>query len=86
MEKFVYATLSDGTVIDAYKLKNAVGASASIMTYGGRILELKMPDRNGKFDDVLLGYDDNVNWYGSGKAVVISEEKVQEILEKIKNY
>lgn len=58
MEKFVYATLSDGTVIDAYKLTNAVGASASIMTYGGRILELKMPDRNGKFDDVLLGYDD----------------------------
>lgn len=57
MEKFVYATLADGTQIDAYRMVNAQGASAVIMTYGGRILELKMPDRNGKMDHVLLGFD-----------------------------
>lgn len=57
MEKFTYATLPDGTAIDAYRLTNRNGASATIMTYGGRILNLKMPDRTGRFDDVLLGYD-----------------------------
>lgn len=57
MEKFTYATLADGTVIDAYRMKNRNGASAVIMTYGGRILELKMPDRNGRIDHVLLGFD-----------------------------
>lgn len=57
MEKFVYAKLADGTVIDAFKMVNKNGAEMTVMTYGGRILSLKMPDRNGKIDDVLLGFD-----------------------------
>lgn len=51
------------------------------------VLDFKYGQKSASaFRSFLLGYDDNVNWYGSGKAVVISEEKVQEILEKIKNY
>lgn len=34
----------------------------------------------------LLGYDDNVNWYGSGEAVILSDEKIKEISDKIKSY
>jgi aldose 1-epimerase len=30
---------------------------ARIMTYGGIVQSLKVPDKNGKFDDVVLGYD-----------------------------
>ena len=28
-----------------------------IITYGGTVVSLKVPDRNGKFGDVVLGYD-----------------------------
>jgi aldose 1-epimerase len=31
---------------------------AAITNYGGRVVELKVPDRDGKFDDVVLGFDD----------------------------
>ena len=57
MEKFVYGKLADGTVIDAYRMVNKNGAETTIMTYGGCILELKMPDRDGNIGDVLLGFD-----------------------------
>ncbi|HEY1489894.1 MAG TPA: aldose epimerase family protein, partial [Verrucomicrobiae bacterium] len=33
------------------------GMEATIMTYGGIVTSLKVPDKNGKFDDVVLGYD-----------------------------
>jgi aldose 1-epimerase len=38
-------------------LKNARGAEARIITYGGIIQSLEMPDKNGKLGDVVLGYD-----------------------------
>jgi aldose 1-epimerase len=41
-----------------YTLRNSKGMEARIMTYGGIVQSLKVPDRNGKFDDVVLGYDD----------------------------
>jgi aldose 1-epimerase len=45
----------DGQAVDVYTLKNAKGAEARIMTYGGVVLSLKMPDKSGKFADVVLG-------------------------------
>ncbi len=57
MEKFLFGTLPDGTPVEAYRMHNAHGASATIMTYGGRLLDLQMPDRNGHSDSVILGYD-----------------------------
>jgi aldose 1-epimerase len=41
--------------VDVYTLKNSKGAEARIMTYGGVVLSLKMPDKNGQFGDVVLG-------------------------------
>ncbi len=38
------------------------------------------------FKAALLGLDDNVNWFGSGEAVVISESSYEQLLEKINNY
>lgn len=49
---------ADGKSISLYTLKNAKGAEAKIMNYGGLVQSLKMPDRNGKFEDIVLGYDD----------------------------
>ncbi|HEX8117058.1 MAG TPA: aldose epimerase family protein, partial [Pyrinomonadaceae bacterium] len=48
----------DGQAVDIYTLKNARGAEARITTYGGAVVSLKVPDRRGQFDDVVLGFDD----------------------------
>ncbi len=44
--------------IQLYTLRNSTGIEASITNYGGRLVTLKVPDRNGKFEDVVLGRDD----------------------------
>jgi aldose 1-epimerase len=53
---------ADGQPVELYTLRNARGAEANIMTYGGILQSLKMPDRNGNFGDVVLGYD-NLDGY-----------------------
>jgi aldose 1-epimerase len=45
-----------------YTLTNARGAEARITNYGGIVVSLKMPDRSGKYDDVVLGFD-NLDGY-----------------------
>ncbi|MGA9450396.1 MAG: galactose-1-epimerase, partial [Verrucomicrobiia bacterium] len=47
----------DGTPVEIYTLRNARGAEARIMTYGGIVQSLKMPDQNGNFADIVLGFD-----------------------------
>jgi aldose 1-epimerase len=52
-----FGKIPDGTPVAIYTLRNSKGMEARIMTYGGIVQSLKVPDRNGKFDDVVLGYD-----------------------------
>ena len=47
----------DGQAVELYTLRNAKGAEAKIMTYGGIVQSLTMPDKNGKLEDIVLGYD-----------------------------
>jgi len=47
----------DGQAIDLYVLTNKSGAEVSITNYGGAVVSIKVPDRNGKLADVVLGYD-----------------------------
>jgi len=57
-----FGKTADGTPVQIYTLRNSKGMEASIMTYGGIVTSLKTPDRNGKFGDVVLGYD-NLDGY-----------------------
>ncbi len=52
-----FGTTPDGQAVDVYTLHNARGVEARICTYGGIVVSLKVPDRNGQFGDVVLGYD-----------------------------
>jgi len=47
----------DGKPVVLYTLRNASGAEADIMNYGGIVQKLIMPDRQGNLADVVLGYD-----------------------------
>ena len=47
-----------GEDVDLYTLRNTRGAEATITNYGAIVVSLKVPDRNGKFDDVVLGFSD----------------------------
>src|SRR6188768_998781 len=52
-----FGSLPDGTPVKLFKLRNASGMEADIINLGGVITSLKTPDRDGKFEDVVLGYD-----------------------------
>ena len=53
-----YGKMPDGTAVDLYTLTNGKGAVAKVITLGGIVTELHVPDRDGKLGDVVLGCDD----------------------------
>ena len=54
-EKF--GTTPGGESVDVYTLTNAHGLEARILSFGGILRSLRVPDRNGELDDVVLGFD-----------------------------
>lgn len=52
-----YGKMPDGSAVEHYTLSNSKGMRAEIITYGGAVVRLTAPDRNGKFADVVLGMD-----------------------------
>lgn len=50
-----YGTLPGGREVDQYTLTNINGMRCKVITYGGIITKLWVPDRNGDFADVVLG-------------------------------
>src|SRR5690348_221244 len=48
---------ANGKPVEIYTLTNKNGMEARIMTYGGTVVSLRVPDRTGKLGDVVLGYD-----------------------------
>lgn len=55
-QKQLFGKTADGKAVDLYTLTNSNGVEARIMTYGGIVVSLRVPDRNGKLEDVVLGY------------------------------
>jgi aldose 1-epimerase len=57
IQKEAYGKTAEQEAVELYTLTNAKGASVKIITYGGIVTSLKVPDRNGKLGDVVLGFD-----------------------------
>jgi aldose 1-epimerase len=69
MQKQSFGKSEDGQQVDLYILTNKNGMEAAITNYGGTVVSLMVPDRNGKRDDVVLGYD-TLDGYATGKAYI----------------
>jgi aldose 1-epimerase len=52
-----FKTLHNGKQTGLYTLKNKNGLVAQITNYGAIIVSINVPDRNGKVDDIVQGYD-----------------------------
>ena len=58
-----FETMVDGVKpVKLYTLKNAAGMEVCITNFGGRIVSIMVPDKNGEMQDVVLGFD-NINDY-----------------------
>ena len=55
---------ADGQPVTLYTMTNAHGMSVSIMNYGATVVKLLVPDRAGKTDDIVLGFDDLSGYLG----------------------
>jgi aldose 1-epimerase len=65
MDHRSFGQTADGQNVDLYTLTNSNGMEADISTYGAIVVSLKTPDRNGKFADVVLGFDDLKGYLGA---------------------
>src|SRR5262249_8349727 len=46
-----------GTAVDVFTLTNSRGVEVRAMTYGATIISVRTPDRTGRIDDVVLGFE-----------------------------
>src|SRR5947209_7349394 len=68
VKKSDFGKLPDGSTIFAYSLTNSHGIEAKIINYGGIIVSLKTPDRNGTMNDIVLGHDTLPEYLADGKT------------------
>lgn len=52
-----FGVTAAGQPVDEYILTNAVGVEVRLITYGGAITSIRVPDRNGGFANIVLGFD-----------------------------
>jgi aldose 1-epimerase len=57
LKKAPYGRLPDGTAIDKFIIADGKGLTAELITYGGILTALTMPDRRGKTANINLGFD-----------------------------
>lgn len=55
--KNLFGLMPNGEEIYSYELSNKKGMSLKVITYGATLTELKVPLKNGKVVDVVLGFD-----------------------------
>lgn len=60
--KAAYEATVDGKQVKLFILKNSKGVEAAITNFGGRVVALVVPDKNGVMTDITLGYD-SLNHY-----------------------
>lgn len=57
-QKEVFGTTAEGDTVYNFRLENEGGISMNVITYGGIIQSLKAPDKNGKVEEITVGFKD----------------------------
>ena len=57
MRRAPFGVTPEGTPVELFTLGNTKGIQLSVISYGGAIVSLRAPDRDGNLDDVVLGFD-----------------------------
>lgn len=58
IKKRFLKNIENGLEVHVYTLSNSRGMEADILTLGGIVYALRVPDRNGKIQDIVLGYNE----------------------------
>lgn len=66
VKKEAFGTMPDGRNISLYTITNGNGVSAAFTDLGAIWVRMLVPDREGKTEDVLLGYDDGAGYLVNG--------------------
>ena len=64
----IWGATPEGEAIVIYTLRNDAGCEVQVCNIGAAIVSVKAPDRNGKIDDIVLGYKDPMSYFGDGAA------------------
>ena len=68
IKRSVFGTFN-GKAVEAFTLVNNNGLKARVMGHGARLIEMQVPDRDGRLDDVVLGFDDVESYATSSLAM-----------------
>jgi len=63
----LFGTTPEGEKVGKFILNNSKGITATIMSLGGTVISLKMPDREGEIKEITLGFD-NLQQYLAGHS------------------
>jgi aldose 1-epimerase len=66
VSRAAFGRTPEGAAVDVFTLTNANGVEVRAITYGAYVISLKTPDRQGKLDDVVLGFDSLDGYLKSG--------------------
>lgn len=62
----IWGATPEGEAIVIYTLKNALGSEVQLSNIGAGIVSVKFADKNGKVEDVVLGYKEPMSYFGDG--------------------
>lgn len=65
VEKSLFGTSPEGREIVLYTISNTKGMKASVTNLGAILVKLEVPDKEGKAEDVVLGFDKAEDYYGN---------------------
>ena len=60
-----FGKTNDGLNVEAFVFTNGNGLTAKVINYGGTIVSVEVPDRDGNLTDVVLGFDDIAGYQGT---------------------
>lgn len=61
-----FGNAQDGSAVTLYTIKNSSGFAAEVTNFGAILVNLFVPDKNGKLTDVVLGYDTVDGYFTNG--------------------